>query len=184
MGSGSVQDPGLVVSVSRSGDSQELLKGPLFYVVVLIAATLLFWRQNPAGLIAVSMMCGGDGLADIIGRRFGQAKLPWNTGKSWAGSMAMFLAGTAFAAGFIWVFSSLGYLQSLDLQYVLPYLALVCAVCTLVESLPTNAWLDDNFSVPLVAVAASMAALPMATAATAAGSTVQQAGFLQFLNLS
>ena len=34
---------------------------------------------------------GGDGLADIIGRRFGGVKLPWNTAKSWAGSLAMFI---------------------------------------------------------------------------------------------
>jgi phytol kinase len=39
----------------------------------------------------VALMCGGDGLADIIGRRFGSgAKLPHNSNKSWAGSAAMF----------------------------------------------------------------------------------------------
>lgn len=43
-------------------------------------------------------MCGGDGLADIIGRRFGgNAKLPHNSNKSWAGSAAMFAGAVASA---------------------------------------------------------------------------------------
>jgi phytol kinase len=47
------------------------------------------------GAQVVALMCGGDGLADIIGRRFGGgAKLPHNRNKSWAGSAAMF-AGAA-----------------------------------------------------------------------------------------
>ena len=36
-------------------------------------------------------MCGGDGLADLVGRKFGSAKLPFNKNKSWAGSLAMFV---------------------------------------------------------------------------------------------
>jgi farnesol kinase len=34
-----------------------------------------------------------SGVADIFGRRFGRVKLPHNTEKSYAGSIAMFLAG-------------------------------------------------------------------------------------------
>ena len=42
--------------------------------------------------MAISLMCAGDGLADIVGRRWGaSARLPWNPAKSWAGSVAMFL---------------------------------------------------------------------------------------------
>ncbi len=71
----------------------ELLRGPLYYVLVLLAATTLYWRDSPVGVVAFSLMCGGDGLADIVGRRFGgRARLPWNAAKSWAGSGAM-LAG-------------------------------------------------------------------------------------------
>jgi phytol kinase len=40
------------------------------------------------------MLCGGDGLADIIGRRFGKVKLPWNGSKSWAGSLGMLIVET------------------------------------------------------------------------------------------
>jgi phytol kinase len=170
VGSGVLSDPGLVKSVSRQGDKAELLKGPLYYCLVLLAVTLVFWRENPAGAIAVSMMCGGDGFADIIGRRFGAAqnlKLPWNSSKSWPGSLAMFCAGMAMSAGFFWHFCSMGYFQCYSPVAVLPYLAVVCAACTLVESLPINNWFDDNLSVPLVATVTSLGVLPIAAAASA-----------------
>jgi len=168
VGLGVLSDPGLVQSVSRQGDRAELLKGPLCYVLVLVGITLAFWRDNPAGTIAVSMMCGGDGFADIIGRRFGSSKLPWNPNKSWAGSIAMFVAGLAMASGFFWLFCGMGYFECFSLQVTLPYLAAVCGICTVVESLPIDSWFDDNLSVPLVAVAVSMLVLPLAASASAA----------------
>jgi len=61
VGSGVVSDPGLVRSASRSCDRSELLRGPLYYVLVLVGATAAFWRDCPGGLIAISMMCGGMG---------------------------------------------------------------------------------------------------------------------------
>lgn len=77
----------MVVSVHR----QELLRGPLFYVLIMTAVTVVFWRDSPVGMMVLSLMCGGDGLADIIGRKYGTAKLPFNKAKSWAGSLAMFI---------------------------------------------------------------------------------------------
>ena len=51
------------------------------------------------GVAVFSLMCGGDGLADIVGRRLGKThKLPWNASKSWAGSGAMFLGGCPLGA--------------------------------------------------------------------------------------
>lgn len=40
----------------------ELLRGPLYYVLVLMAATTLYWRESPIGVVAFSLMCGGDGM--------------------------------------------------------------------------------------------------------------------------
>jgi phytol kinase len=132
----------------------------------MISMTIIFWRQHPAGLMAISMMCGGDGLADIIGRRFGSSKLPWNSNKSWAGSAAMFFGGMAMAGGFVWLYCTLGYFDCLKAQFMLPYIAAVCLASTLVESLPINQWLDDNLSVPGVAVAVSYLMLPYVAAAS------------------
>ncbi len=69
---------------------QELLRGPLLYIGIVTAVTLLFWRESPVGLMVLCLMCGGDGLADVVGRRYGSARLPFNHNKSWLGSLAMF----------------------------------------------------------------------------------------------
>lgn len=62
----------------------------MYYVLVLMAATVVYWRESPVGVVMMSLMCGGDGLADVVGRRLGKGNhLPWNPAKSWAGSAAM-----------------------------------------------------------------------------------------------
>ncbi|KAF6249503.1 integral membrane protein DUF92-domain-containing protein [Scenedesmus sp. NREL 46B-D3] len=157
-GSGFLPDNNLIASVSRSGHSRELLKGPLAYVLVLLAATTLAWRQHPAGLVAVAVMCGGDGLADVAGRRWGQQlPLPWNRAKSWPGSAAMLLGGLAACMGTLAYFMHLGHLvplQALDFSTVLYRVAAISAACTVIESLPAS-WLDDNLTPGLVAGAAA-----------------------------
>lgn len=166
VGSGVVSDPALVKSTSRSGDKGELLRGPLYYVMVLVGATLVFWRDSPAGLIAISMMCGGDGLADIVGRRLGGSnRLPWNGSKSWAGSAAMLLGGAAMGFGFIYLFCGLGFFEAYPPATLVPVVFTVCLVCTLIESLPVNEWVDDNLSVPAAAIGMSMLLLPLSAAA-------------------
>ena len=60
-------------------------------MLVLMAATMVYWRDSPIGITAVALMSGGDGLADLVGRRFGSIRLPHNKNKSWAGTLAMFL---------------------------------------------------------------------------------------------
>ena len=95
---------------------QELLRGPLLYIVVVIAVTVLFWRESPVGLIVLSLMCGGDGLADIVGRQYGSAKLPFNVDKSWAGSLAMFSGKSIRSIACSWYVVNCGH-QSFVLTY-------------------------------------------------------------------
>ena len=103
-GLGLTQDTRLLGSCSRSGGRLELLQGPLVYVLALAAATLLAWRDHPAGLLAVALMSAGDGLAEVAGRLLGgsgsaRRALPWNADKTWAGSAGMLLGGTAASMG-------------------------------------------------------------------------------------
>lgn len=42
-------------------DYRELLKGPLYYVLMLLVCALVFWRESPTGVLALGMMCAGDG---------------------------------------------------------------------------------------------------------------------------
>ncbi|KAI4339276.1 hypothetical protein MLD38_024235 [Melastoma candidum] len=148
-------DDGLVKSVTREGNPAELLRGPLYYVLILIFCAIVFWRDSPTGVISVAMMCGGDGIADIVGRRFGSWKLPHNPRKSWAGSISMFLCGFLISIGMLRYFSGMGYFE-LDWSVSLGRVALISLFATLVESLPTNELVDDNISVPAVSILLSL----------------------------
>lgn len=154
IGSGIVRNERAVSAVSRTGDPSELLRGPLYYVIVLILVTALYWRASPTGIVVASLMCGGDGLADIVGRRFGSSNpLPWNSSKSWAGSLAMFLGGFSMSAALIIYLMTLEYMKIDSFFSTMLLVLCISAAAALIESLPINNFLDDNISVPLSAAA-------------------------------
>ncbi|XP_076940098.1 putative phytol kinase 1, chloroplastic [Bidens hawaiensis] len=146
-----VTNEDLIKSVTREGKPEELLRGPLYYVLMLILSTIVFWRESPIGVVSISMMCGGDGIADIMGRRFGIHKLPYNKHKSWAGSISMFSVGFLISIGMLYYFSIFGSFE-LNWWLTIERVVVVALVATLVESLPTKGGLDDNISVPLVSM--------------------------------
>ncbi len=90
VGLGIMKDEGAVQGMSRTGDPREILRGPLYYGIVFVLLTLFFWKDSPIGIVALMMLCGGDGLAEILGRNYGKTRLPWNKGKSWIGSTGFF----------------------------------------------------------------------------------------------
>ena len=130
---------------------RELLRGPLFYVIILQAATLAWWRTSPVPLLVVATMCGGDGVADIVGRRLPSPRLPWNPAKSVAGTTAMAVVGAGMGVGFVRLFAACG-LFRVDAAAATTAAIAVAAVAAIVESLPLP-WLDDNLSVPAVSAA-------------------------------
>lgn len=147
---GITKDEAAVRSISREGNPRELLRGPMFYVIAFISNVVFFWRNSPVGIVAMALMCAGDGVADIVGRRYGSEKLPWNRNKSWAGSMAMFAAGLPLSLLFISYFSGFGYFEC-DWWSTVWRVAIITFCATLVESLPITEKLDDNLTVPLTA---------------------------------
>jgi len=60
VGSGVIKDPSAVEAMSRSGDRKEILKGPLFYGLVFVLLTIIFWRNSAVGIVALMILCGGD----------------------------------------------------------------------------------------------------------------------------
>ncbi|KAL9318113.1 hypothetical protein ACSQ67_014630 [Phaseolus vulgaris] len=131
---------------------RELLRGPLYYVLILTLCALVFWRESPIGVVSLAMMCGGDGVADIIGRKYGSMKIPYNQNKSWAGSISMLVFGFLVSIGILYYYSVLGHVQ-LDWASTVPRVAFISFVATIVESLPITKIVDDNISVPLVTMA-------------------------------
>ena len=99
IGLGRRKDEAFVNSMSRSGDPRELLGGTLHYAIIMVVCTLLFFNaggaagnNNPTALFIIGALAGGDGLADIIGRRFGgERKFGFGGAqKTIAGTLGMF----------------------------------------------------------------------------------------------
>lgn len=137
IGLGWLKDEAAVKSMTRQGNPREILRGPLYYGLVFVACTLLFWRSSPAGILALMMMCGGDGLADVVGRRWGRHKLPLSAEKSWIGSGAMLLGSWGLGWSMVALFAALGYFQLSQTPLQLGSLiGAIALVATGVEALP------------------------------------------------
>ncbi|CAI9758526.1 unnamed protein product [Fraxinus pennsylvanica] len=150
LGLGIWKDDATVKSMSRFGDHRELLKGPLYYASTITLAGAIYWRTSPIAIAAICNLCAGDGIADIVGRRFGKHKLPYNRNKSIVGSIAMATAGFLASIGYMHYFSLFGYVQETPAM-VLGFF-MVSLAAALVESHPLSTELDDNLTVPLACV--------------------------------
>ncbi|KAL3695307.1 hypothetical protein R1sor_009383 [Riccia sorocarpa] len=159
LGFGLLENEAMVRAMSREGDRRELLKGPFYYGLAIVITTVCFWRTSPVGIVALVNLCAGDGIADIIGRNFGgKSRLPWNEDKSWAGSVAFFLASTGASILYLLYFAHFGYLKMQPGIYI--GVALVSFLTAIVESLPISTRLDDNLTVPLAAIVLGYFILP------------------------
>ncbi|MEM8674807.1 MAG: diacylglycerol/polyprenol kinase family protein [Cyanobacteria bacterium P01_G01_bin.67] len=78
--------------------------GTLFYALSMGLLTLFFWQDRPQyTVIGILIMAWGDGMAAIIGQRFGQHK--YQLGqiiKSWEGSLAMTIAALIVTVTVLW----------------------------------------------------------------------------------
>ncbi len=135
IGLGIIKDEASVKAMSRTGDPREILRGPLYYGIMFVALTILFWKDSPVGMVALMMMCGGDGVADVIGRRVRSARLPWSGEKSVAGSLSVLIGGFGLSLAILAVYLWLGVFSAPLSAYLLP-LGLIALVSMLVESLP------------------------------------------------
>jgi phytol kinase len=135
VGTGMIKDEAAVRAMSRTGVWREILRGPLFYGIVFVAVTLVYWKDSLIGIPALMMMCGGDGIADIVGRRVRSPRLPWSPEKSLAGSLSVFAGGwllTVFIfAVYIWV----GVFHGPVTRFLLP-ITWIALGAMLAESLP------------------------------------------------
>ncbi|GAP14749.1 dolichol kinase [Longilinea arvoryzae] len=149
VGVGAWKDEGAVAAMSRSGNRSEILRGPLFYGIVFVALTLIYWKTSPIGIVALMLLCGGDGLADILGRRFQSGPLPWSAGKTWIGTLAMLLGGWVFSVVILGAFMLAGVFSGSIPHYLLAVTG-ISIVGALVESIPFRD--IDNLTVPAFAV--------------------------------
>jgi len=149
VGLGLMKDPEAVTAMSRSGDRREILRGPLYYGIVFVVLTLAYWKDTVIGITALMLLCGGDGLADIIGKRVRTFALPWSPRKTVGGSLAVFGAGVIFTILILSVYQVAGALPADPGSYLFPVL-MISLVGAAIESLPFQD--IDNLTVPAAAV--------------------------------
>lgn len=130
-----------VKTMTRTGDRRELLKGPLYFVIVATICGTLFYKTFE-GVVAMAILGWGDGMAPIIGSRFGRLKYKILSPKSVEGSLTM------FASGF---FASL-----LLARFIVPHaydvnrILILSLVATAVEGLSPKE--IDNFTIPIAVI--------------------------------
>jgi phytol kinase len=135
VGTGILKDEAAVKAMSRTGDRREILRGPLFYGLVFVAVTLLYWKDSLIGIPALMMVCGGDGIADIVGRRVRSPRLPWSREKSLAGSLSVFLGGWLLTLLIFAIYVWAGVFTGPVTRFILP-VTWIALGAMLVESLP------------------------------------------------
>jgi phytol kinase len=135
VGTGIIKDEGAVKAMSRTGDRHEILRGPFLYGIMFVAMTLIYWKDSLIGIPALMMMCGGDGIADIVGRSVDSPKLPWSREKSAAGSLSVFVGGWFLTMLVFAIYVWMGAFSGPITRFLLP-VTLIALGATLVESLP------------------------------------------------
>jgi len=119
--------------------------GIVLYPLAVLLLILVFYRRLEIAAAAWGILAFGDGMASVAGMQFGRRKLPWNPRKSWAGTLAYVIFGTAAATALLlWTPREHAYAPGFALAVCFATALLAAAL----ESLPQG--LDDNIGVPLV----------------------------------
>ncbi|MFW9909052.1 MAG: diacylglycerol/polyprenol kinase family protein [Candidatus Thorarchaeota archaeon] len=156
IGTGKMKNEDFVRSMSRSGDPKELLGGTLYYAFLMIVFAILWFyvpasgnlsQATPLALIAFGCLAGGDGLADVIGRKYGGERKFGIGGaqRTVAGSIGMFIGSFLFSIVLVFFFSFEATAFAIA-NMVIPIL-IISIVATIVEALSPKGL--DNWTVPI-----------------------------------
>jgi len=158
IGTGKMKNESFIASMSRTGDPKELLKGPLYYAIIMVIITFCWFyvpatgigNANPTALIIIGCLSGGDGLADIIGRKFGGERKFGIGGseKTVVGSIGMFIGSFLTSVILVAIFSL--EIPSFSLVILFIPVLIISIVTTFVEALSPRGY--DNWLVFLSVV--------------------------------
>lgn len=127
-----------VKTMTRYGDRKELLKGPLYFTIIMCVMGTVFYK-SPLALTTMGVLGWGDGLAPVFGKRFGKHKFNIFSQKSIEGSVSFLLFGLLGALLFNFIFY-----ESIDIGFIL----VTVILATIVEAISPKDL--DNFFIPLI----------------------------------
>lgn len=122
--------------------------GILLYPFAVLLLVLVFRSRLDIVALVWGVLAAGDGFATLVGRRSGGPRLPWNTEKSVAGTLAFAVTG-AIAGAFLGWWAGLGLSSPMPIAVVVAAAVAASIAAAFVESIPVR--LDDNLSVSAVA---------------------------------
>lgn len=131
-------DDKAIKTMTRTGDKKELLKGPLYFTIVMNLFGTIFYGSNLA-LYAMGFLTWGDGLAPIVGTRFGKHKFKIFNEKSIEGSLTFLVFGIIGTLIFHFIFG-------VKINYI--FLMLCAIISTIIEALSPKDY--DNILIPLI----------------------------------
>jgi phytol kinase len=130
-------DDEAVKTMTRTGDRKELLKGPLYFTLVMnLMGTFFFY--TPFAITSMGLLGWGDGLAPVFGKKFGKHPYKVFAVKTIEGSVAFLIFGIFGASLFHLLLS--GSIPITDILF--------CAVITtIIEAVSPRD--IDNLLIPL-----------------------------------
>lgn len=147
----SPDDPA-VKTMTRSGDPKELLKGPLFFTLVMEFVGI-FLFMDIKGVVTMAALGWGDGLAPVFGKYYGNKKYSvMGNEKSIQGSLAMFIFSFIASMLFSLIITTNVILS--DFAGFTVKLLIIAVVATIIEAIsPKDV---DNLLIPIVLILVSM----------------------------
>ena len=136
----------------RRPEEQNCHAAILGYAAAVIPLFLFFPSQPELALAVAGVIAFGDGSATLAGLLAGSRKLPWNTNKSWAGTVAFIAVGLPMTMLIYWH----GSVPHPSLEQTILCAGTTVVASALVESLPFRG--NDNL---LVGVSAATTMIVM-----------------------
>jgi phytol kinase len=138
-------DDEAVKTMTRTGDRRELLKGPLYFVIVGTICGIFFYKTLP-GIVAMATLGWGDGVAPIVGSRYGRWKYKIFSDKSIEGSLTMLIFAFAASIFFVWLV--------IPSEFNLSHILLLAVLATVVEGCSPKE--VDNILIPTAVILAEV----------------------------
>jgi dolichol kinase len=122
--------------VYRENEIKGISIEPLSYIFsVLSLLSLSFFVDEKLCFAAIAILAAGDGVAGVIGRKYGRHRLSFNRNKSWEGSLSGFIAalltGFYYAGPITIIGSAFGMLAGAVNKHdniAVPYAALIAMI--------------------------------------------------------
>ncbi len=107
--------PWILSMVYREYELKDFSIEPFSYFIAIISLLYIsFFIDEKICFAAIAILAAGDGVAGVVGRKYGRHRFSFNKNKSWEGTLSGFIAasltGFYFAGGIALVGSAFGML--------------------------------------------------------------------------